>query len=533
MKGSGLSSDGATGSRGAMTQGGGAKRLVGNSIWNVAAFVVVAALNLMILPFAVRRLGVPAFGVASLVVACMAPALIFSSALSLSTSRELAHGLAHERIGDTRRLFATAMFLALVVGVLLSFAFAFAGPQLARLAFNLPGNTGEDLGVAFAFGASGWLCQCLMSVPLALLIARQDYARISAAAMLGTMVATVSMLVLLPGRPIPSTFIACQAAGLMANLAAVLALALRSSSRWMAWPALRRESIRRILHVGSWQMAAQGGALIAAQADRYLLGIMLAPQFVGFYSVAQRLEEAVYIGILKVGEILFPFFSGMQNETSERKAELVFRSSWILNLLAASALGAIVPAAGPLLTLWAGPELASGARHVLMVLAIGGMLGCGVNVFAFFLLAQGRSKSTALISLVTAFFTLTTSALALPYFGWSAAGWSACVGVAAQNVATALLLKSTFRQISIWSRFAHLVALPLLVGIGTAILLGQLMSLDGLAVHASWPVVGGLYCVSAVAIFIAVAAASQFGPYRASCREDLRIIALRAFVWLR
>ncbi|KYG24593.1 hypothetical protein SE92_33705 [Bradyrhizobium sp. AT1] len=516
-----------------MKQGDGSKRLVGNSIWNVAAFIVGAALNLMILPFAVHRLGVPAFGVASLVVACVAPAVMFSSALSLSTSRELAHGLSLEQIGDSRRLFATAMFMALVVGLLLSFVLAFAGPQLARLAFNLPGKTGEDLGTTFAFGASGWLCQCLMSVPLALLIARQDYARISAAAILGTVVTTGSMLVLLPDRPLPSTFMACQAAGLMANFAAVLVLALLSASHWMTWPALHREPIRRILHVGSWQVAAQGGALIASQADRYLLGIMLAPQFVGFYSVAQRLEEAVYIGILKVGEILFPFFSGIQKETSERKAELVFRSSWILNLLAASALGAIVPAAGPLLTLWAGPELASGARHVLIVLSIGGMLGCSVNVFAFFLLAQGRSKSTALISLVTAFFTLATSALALPYFGWSAAGWSSCIGVVAQNVATALLLKSTFRRVSIWSRFAHLVASPLLVGIGAALLLGQLIRLDGFDVQASWPLVGGLYCVSAIAIFTAVAAASQFGPYRASCREDLRVIALRAFVWLR
>ncbi|GAA0003904.1 oligosaccharide flippase family protein [Bradyrhizobium diazoefficiens] len=519
--------------RSGMKQGSGAKRLVGNSIWNVAAFVVGAALNLMILPFAVHRLGVPAFGVASLVVACMAPASIFSSALSLSASRELAHGLAHEHLADSRRLFATAMFLALAVGVLLSFAFALAGPPLARLAFNLPGNSGEDLGEAFAFGASGWLCQCVMSVPLALLIARQDYARISAVTILGTVVATVSMLVLLPARPIPSTFMACQAAGLMAGLATALALAIRCSSHWMAWPAFHREPIRRILHLGSWQVAAQGGALIAAQADRYLLGIVLAPQFVGFYAVAQRLEEAVYIGILKVGEILFPFFSGLHNETDERKAELVFRSSWILNLLAASALGAIVPVAGPLLTMWAGADLAADARHVLIVLTVGGMLGCSVNVFAFFLLAQGRSKSTALISLVTAFFTLTTSAFALPYFGWSAAGWSICVGVAAQNVTTALLLKATFKGISIWPRFVHLVALPLLVGIGTAILLGQLIGMDGLGVHASWSAVGGLYCLSAVAIFVIVASASQFGPYRASCREDLRVIALRAFVWLR
>ena len=123
-------------------------------------------------------------------------------------------------------------------------------------------------------------------------------------------------------------------------------------------------------------MAAQGGGLFAAQADRYLLGALLAPQFVGFYTVAQRLEEAVYIGVLKVGEILFPFFSALQRESSERKADLLFRSSWVLNVLAASALGALIPVAGPLLHLWTGAEVAAQAQRVLVVLSIAGMLGC-------------------------------------------------------------------------------------------------------------------------------------------------------------
>ena len=179
-------------------------------------------------------------------------------------------------------------------------------------------------------------------------------------------------------------------------------------------------------------MAAQGGGLIAGQADRYLLGALLAPQFVGFYTIAQRLEEAMYIGILKIGEILFPFFSALQKESSDRKADLLFRSSWVLNVLAACALGALIPVAGPLLHLWTGAEVAAEAQRVLVVLSIAGMLGCTTNAFAFYLLASGRSRSNALISLVTAVFTLATSAVALPYFGWQAAGWSSCIGMVAQ-----------------------------------------------------------------------------------------------------
>ena len=200
-----------------------------------------------------------------------------------------------------------------------------------------------------------------------------------------------------------------------------------------------------LLISGAWQFAAQGGGLIAGQADRYLLGAFLAPQFVGYYTIAQRLEEAMYIGILKIGEILFPFFSSLQKESNDRIADLLFRSSWVLNLLAATVLGALIPVAGPLLHAWTGEEVAIETQGLLVVLAVAGMLGCASNVFAYYLLANGRSRSNAMIALVTAVVTLTTSAIALPYFGWQAAGWSACLGMIAQIIVTMVLLRQSFK----------------------------------------------------------------------------------------
>src|SRR4029077_6522535 len=69
-------------------------RLLGNSAWNAAAFLLGVGLNLLILPFVVSRLGLAAFGVAGLVTACVAPAQAFSGSLALSTARELAQRLA-------------------------------------------------------------------------------------------------------------------------------------------------------------------------------------------------------------------------------------------------------------------------------------------------------------------------------------------------------------------------------------------------------------------------------------------------------
>jgi O-antigen/teichoic acid export membrane protein len=501
-------------------------RLINNSAWNAAAFGIGAALNLLVLPFALHRLGVAAFGVAGLIAACIAPAMIFSNALSLAAAREFAQWLTAEQRDEARNVFASALLLALVVGVSIVLLLVLGGPPLARLAFHLTAETAPDLGLTFAFGAAGWFCQCLATVFLALFVARQDYARISSISIFNVVVATGAMLLLIPQRPLASTFLGCQALGFAASLAAALFLSSRSLGGWLAAPAFHRSAADRLVRFGIWQLLAQGGSVATAQVDRYLLGALLAPQFVGFYVIAQRLEEAVYIGILKIGEILFPFFSVLQNETADRKADMFFRSSWVLNVLAASALGGLIPTAGSLLTLWTGAGVADQTEQLLVVLSIAGILGCSANVFAFYLLANGKSRYNALISLVTTAFTLATSCIVLPLFGWTAAGWSTCAGMSAQIVTIAWLLRETFDRAQVWSRVSHLVAAPLLAGIVTALLLRHVVD-PHLFQQPHWWSVAVLYGLSAAIILVAVVAVSQIGPYGAACRQDIGSILHR------
>jgi O-antigen/teichoic acid export membrane protein len=502
-------------------------RLLGNSAWNAAAFLLSVGLNLLILPFVVSRLGLAAFGIAGLVTACVTPAQAFSSSLALSTARELAQRLAPERREDARRFLAASLLLALGIGGLIAAIVCAGGPPLARLVFHLGGEAADDLWLAFAFGAAGWLCQCLSAVFLALFTARQDYFRIASISSLSTVIVVVGILVFVPSWPQASTYLGCQALGFLVSLLAAFALSRRVVSGWLARPAFHRGALSDLVHVGAWQVAAQGGGLFATQADRYLLGALLAPQFVGFYTVAQRLEEAVYIGVLKIGEILFPFFSALQGESNERKADLLFRSSWVLNVLAASALGALIPVAGPLLHIWTGAEVANEAQRLLVVLSIAGMLGCTTNAFAFYLLAIGRTRSNAVISFVTAVFTLGTSAVALPYLGWQAAGWSVCIGMIAQSITTTILLRRSFSHAGIWSQVAHFVWLPLATGIVTALALRHFIGAGLFDQIPHWWYVGSLYFLAAGVIFLVVIAVSRLGPHGAACWRDLRVIASR------
>src|SRR5258705_3236377 len=231
--------------------------LVKNSAWNASAFLVSVGLNLFILPFVLFRLGGTVFGVAGLVMACIAPALAFSNSLALSTTRELAIRLAPSERAEGRRLFATALSLAGAGGMAIVMILSLAGPPLARHVFNLNGDAADDLMLAFVLGAGGWLCQCISGVFLALFTARQDYARLASISVATAVVSTSSMLVLIPLRPQASTFLGCQALGLAVGLLASFALSRQVGGEWVAAPALHRGPLGSLVNLGAWQFAAQ------------------------------------------------------------------------------------------------------------------------------------------------------------------------------------------------------------------------------------------------------------------------------------
>ena len=111
--------------------------------------------------------------------------------------------------------------------------------------------------------------------------------------------------------------------------------------------------------------------------------------------------------------------------------------------------------------LWTGAEVASKTQRLLVVLAVAGMLGCSLNVFAYYLLANGRSRSNALISLVTAAVTLATSAIALPISDGRRRAGAPASACSRRSPSPWSCCGKAFRSTGMWSRVAHFVLLPL------------------------------------------------------------------------
>ena len=249
--------------------------LLGNSAWNAIAFVVAVALNLVVLPFVVFRLGVAAFGVAGLVTACVAPALAFSNALALSTTRELAQRLEPYERDDARRFFATAVDAGIGSGRRDRdpFRFGRAAACAPRISLERAGRAMiSDLrlrwpvpdGCANAFPRSSWPCsrhvRIIGGLPRSASSAPWSRRRPCCCSF--------------RAGPRPRRFLAVRRWDLQRACFWPSRWSRRVIGDWLARPAIHRGALGKLVKLGGWQFAAQGGG-----ADCRTGGSLLARSF--------------------------------------------------------------------------------------------------------------------------------------------------------------------------------------------------------------------------------------------------------------
>src|SRR3569623_2288449 len=97
----------------------------------------------------------------------------------------------------------------------------------------------------------------------------------------------------------------------------------------------------------------------------------------------------------------------------------------------------------------------------------------------------------------------------------------------AQMMTIIMLLHHSFDPAGMWPRVIHCVLMPLGLGIATALALRYGLDRAPFQLAPSWWSVGVVSSLTAAIIFAVAVAASQLGPYRSSCWQDMRSIVGR------
>jgi len=136
---------------------------------------------------------------------------------------------------------------------------------------------------------------------------------------------------------------------------------------------------------------------------------------------------------------------------------------------------------------------------LLRTLVLGGIVGCGSNVFTYYAMGMGRNAPLAWLSLSYALLTVLATIVLIVNFGPYAAGGGLLVASVLRVVVSLWLTRRLFFRGLRWSTLLVSSVTPLLAG--TAVALG--LNTTALSAVASWPALVAAYAFAAIAVLLA------------------------------
>lgn len=450
--------------------------LASNSRWNILAFAFTLAAHFVTVPFVIAHIGLSAFGRAGLVLATWAPLVLVGTVLGQAATREIAGKISRNDAAGAASVAATAWTLCAAASLTLGVSFAIIGPWLLSALVDA-GAHENDSRKMFLIAACGWAAQQGTLVFQGFCAARQDYRTVAKVGALGAALTVALTLGCTAVWPTSAGYLLGVSASFAALLLVWWIVSRRATgARWPSW-GITRHDTRALFNFGKWQSLAQLAGTVSNQIDRYLLAGMAPAAVIGQYNAANRLQEAVYAGVMKAGEVLFPHFGATAHHDASTRTRFFVLASWVVMSFSAIVLAPLIALADPFLRLWAGAEVADGGAAMLQLLVLGGLIGCGSNVFTYHVMGRGNAAILAGISLVYSVLTIVFSLIVLNIYGPIAAGGGlAIASVARVGFALWMVKRHEFPGMPVPALLVSSV-LPLAAGAAVA----------GAALVSSWP----------------------------------------------
>jgi O-antigen/teichoic acid export membrane protein len=470
--------------------------LLANSRWNLVAFACALAPSFITVPLVVRLIGLPAFGRAGLVLAVCAPLILVGTVLGQAIVREVSSRVAAGDAKGARRSVDAALRLCFVgssVGWLLLIAF---GPWLTQNILA-EASAASELELAFLIAATGFFVQQFTLVLQATSAARQDFRTIAAVAAFSAAATIGSIVGLTLALPAVEGYLSGVTVGLTLSCLVWV---------WVSRAEVRLQNIvgadltleaRALLRFARWQSVTLLVGAFSNQIDRYTLGAVAPANLIGQYNVANRLQEAAYIGAVRSGEVLFPRFGSLADRSVEERGELFQRASWLVGTFSAMMLAPLVPLSDAVINLWV-PQAGHGAAVLLRTLVLGGVIGCGSNVFSYHAMGIGRNAQVAFITVLYSIVAIAFTVILISTFGPFAAGGGLLVASVVRLAAALVQTKRDFFPFLSWADLSTSTVVPLAAGTFVAIV----TDVAGAGEVRSWFHLVAIYVALSISVLI-------------------------------
>lgn len=377
--------------------------------WNIAAglanSVGSALVILLTVPFFLRYLGVPAYGLIGFYTSLQALFGLLDVGLGPTINREVARGTSPQDRAKTRDMLHTLAMAYGAAAVLIALGIALCAPWIGRHWLKASSLPIADVVEVIRLMGLVIAARFPLSLYLGALIGAGRMAAASGIEVVMVTLANVgAVLVLVWVSPTLEAFFVWQALVGLANLAAVWAAAWRAlrDREGASPPRIDIAGLRRV-----WRFSAGMGttAVLGAiflQSDKVILSRMINLESLGRYTLAGLVARSLYVFVVPVFTAVYPRLTALHASGDDAGIKQLYKSG-SRALMAVIFPGACFVGvfATDLITLWTGnAALAKSVDAVVILLLIGTAFHAAMHFPYALQLAYGKSDMSALISAV-------------------------------------------------------------------------------------------------------------------------------------
>jgi O-antigen/teichoic acid export membrane protein len=366
--------------------------LKANFALNVIGMTLPAGVALITVPIYFAHIGEERYGILSIVWILLG----YFGFLDFGLSRAAANALARltHRSAERMRVFATALYLNLVLGVVGAFVIYFAGNYMLGHMLKMSNNLGAELQGVFSWIACMLPLALVAAVGRGSIEAREQFLAVNLLDLAGVLLGqVVPLLFAVFVAPTLTIVIPAAFAARVISVALIFVFIMRTEGI-VTLRAFDRGRIRELVGFGVWVSVTNVIGPILTSVDQIFVGSTLGAAAVAHYSVPMNLVNRSQIVAAALARTLFPRFSRLAAGEAMKLAE---RTAVSLAYTFAAICGPAIIVGNAFLILWIGATFATYAGPILQILMIGAWIN-GVSFIPFSLLqGQGRPDLVAKI----------------------------------------------------------------------------------------------------------------------------------------
>jgi O-antigen/teichoic acid export membrane protein len=326
---------------------------------------------LLAIPVLVRHIGVPRFGLLTLIWTVVGYFSLFDLGLGAALTRMVADRLGTGKTDEIPSLVWTSLALMLGLSIIGTIALAGLSPALAHRVLKVPAELQRESVEAFLLLA-GCLPFMITTTGLrGILEAQQRFGIVNAIRIPTNAFTFVGPLAVLPLSHSLVPIVTVLATGRILAWLAYLISALRSMPVLRSDLVFARHHVGYVLRFGTWMTVSNVISPLMFYVDRLVIGAMVSVAAVAYYATPFEVVSRLLTIPSALAGVLFPAFTMSFAQDRQRAAFLLLRGQKYLLLVMFPIILAIVTMANDGLRLWLGTEFARNSTTVLQLLAVG------------------------------------------------------------------------------------------------------------------------------------------------------------------